>query len=630
MLILSPLSIVDNVWPDQIATYAVRKDLRVIPLGTRYSSVKAKLEKAQNLLAAHQVPAVLILNFESCWRSPLAPWLLRQPWDFLIVDESHRLKTPAGRASVYVSNLADLVPKRILLSGTPMPHSPLDIYAQYRILDKTVYGTNYQGFKDRYAITSEIHVKRPIPEGQPVDPDNPPQPQYDVRHPVTDFQNLDELENLFYTRAFRVTADQALDLPPVLNTYFRVPLGPKALKIYRQMETKFVADLGNGQTLTAPNALAQLLRLQQITSGYVPSKDAEELQVDNAKTQALNDLLTDIPQKEPVVVFARFHHDLDEIIKTAQASNRPAFELSGRRKEIQEWQEQGGVLAVQIQTGGLGISLTNARYCIYYSLGFNLGDYLQSLARLHRPGQTHTVQYIHLIAEDTVDVTVIRSLARKQDVVASILQHRSIDTKTMPEQDAPEQDAPEQDAPEQDAPEQDAPETKSGAHQPAGRPTVLDHQTAGRRTAARRQSTPTRSEHPVNRNEIVHEYIKLTKQKRSLETQLNAVKNSLTNIESMVIDYFTTEGIQNLKTTDGTAYLSMSVHASLLADENGEFEGAFAALKEANLDYLIKQGVNSQSLSGYVRQQRKMEEPIPPGVVPFIRIHEQPRIGVNS
>ena len=424
-IILCPLSIVDHVWPEQIRTYSSR-DLRVVPLGNRYPSVKAKLERAQVMLAEQKLPAVLIINFESAWRKPLADWLMNQVWDLLIVDESHRLKAHDGKASLWVSKLSNLIPNRLALTGTPMPHSPLDIYAQYRIIDKSVYGTNYQGFKDRYAVTSEILVRKPLPKG--VDPDSPEAQNRETTtvSKITDFKNLEELEALFFQRAFRVTAAETLDLPHVMNTYHRVTLGPKAQRAYIQMETEFKALLQSGETLTAPNALAKLLRLQQITSGYAPSKNGDVLKLDDAKTQALTDILEGIPQEEPVVVFARFHHDLEEIANAAKQSNRPSFELSGRIKQIDEWKQEGGVLAVQIQAGGLGISLTEARYCVYYSLGFALGDYLQSLARTHRPGQERPVQYIHLLADQTIDMTVIFALAKKLDVVSSILDRRSI------------------------------------------------------------------------------------------------------------------------------------------------------------------------------------------------------------
>jgi SNF2 family DNA or RNA helicase len=72
--------------------------------------------------------------------------------------------------------------------------------------------------------------------------------------------------------------------------------------------------------------------------------------------------------------------------------------------------------------GGLGIDLTAARRCVYYSLGFSLGDYEQSLARLHRPGQGHPVTYYHLVAEGTVDRRVYRALSKRRDVVESVLE----------------------------------------------------------------------------------------------------------------------------------------------------------------------------------------------------------------
>ena len=123
-----------------------------------------------------------------------------------------------------------------------------------------------------------------------------------------------------------------------------------------------------------------------------------------------------------MVVFARFQNDLDVIARLAQKMKRPHFEISGRVKNLDEWNERGGVLAVQIQAGGLGLDLTAARYCVYYSLGFNLGDYLQSIARLHRPGQTSLVDYIHLVASESIDEIIVEALAAKEDVINRILE----------------------------------------------------------------------------------------------------------------------------------------------------------------------------------------------------------------
>jgi SNF2 family DNA or RNA helicase len=99
------------------------------------------------------------------------------------------------------------------------------------------------------------------------------------------------------------------------------------------------------------------------------------------------------------------------------------MELSGRRDDLAAWQEaeRPGVLAVQIQAGGLGVDLTRARYSIFYSLSFSLGEYQQALARIHRPGQTRPVAHIHLVARETVDEKIMGALERRAEVVTFVL-----------------------------------------------------------------------------------------------------------------------------------------------------------------------------------------------------------------
>ena len=250
---------------------------------------------------------------------------------------------------------------------------------------------------------------------------------------IAGYKNLEELNQLFYSLAYRVTAAEVLDLPPTLKSHTRVSLGKRAERIYRQMEKKLRADLENGSVATAANALARLLRLQQLTSGFAVSTEGEVVPVDDAKARALEDILEDLDQEEPVVVFARFRPDLEQIIRTAQKQGRPGYEISGRVKELAQWNQNGGVLAVQIQAGGLGLDLTKARYCVYYSPGFSLGDYQQSMARLHRPGQARPVQYIHLIAAGTVDELVARALDKKEDLIERVLRARKLTEEEDPD-----------------------------------------------------------------------------------------------------------------------------------------------------------------------------------------------------
>jgi SNF2 family DNA or RNA helicase len=165
-----------------------------------------------------------------------------------------------------------------------------------------------------------------------------------------------------------------------------------------------------------------LLRLQQVAGGWAKADDGHYYRVDHAKQNLLADTLEDIGCTEPMVVFCRFHGDLDAVHEAARTARAVSVELSGRRNELRSWHEgQAQVLAVQISAGGVGIDLTRARYSIYYSLSFSLGEYEQALSRVHRPGQTRPVEHIHLVARNTVDVKIMRALEGRAEIVASIL-----------------------------------------------------------------------------------------------------------------------------------------------------------------------------------------------------------------
>ncbi|MCK9326896.1 MAG: SWF/SNF helicase family protein, partial [Bacteroidales bacterium] len=195
---------------------------------------------------------------------------------------------------------------------------------------------------------------------------------------------------------------------------------------YKSLESDFWAGIGTGE-ITATNALVKLIRLAQLTGGTLLTDDGKEVEVSSAKKALLDEVMEDMETEEPVVVFARFRKDLDRIAETAAKLGRKSYELSGRRNELKLWQEDttGSVLAVQEQAGGVGISLVRARYCIYYSVGYSLGDYEQSLARIHRPGQSRGVLYVHLLTEQSIDEAVYGALDARRDVVEAILEGRT-------------------------------------------------------------------------------------------------------------------------------------------------------------------------------------------------------------
>lgn len=401
VLIICPPNVVD-VWPSEFEEWAVAP-ITVVPL--QKGSIVKRTQQAIKELDSAQTrgeTCVLVINYEAAWRDPFAKWAAVEHWDRVIFDESHKIKSPGGKASLFCSKLAKRAKNRLGLTGTFMPHSPLDAYAQARALDPGIFGTSFHAFRNRYAIMGGYQ-----------------------NYQVTGWQREDEMKTKLDSFVFHI-GEEVLDLPEAVHSYRTCELGTEARKTYGELEEHFISDVKGG-TVTAANALSRLLRLQQVTSGFVRREDGEDIPIGNEKAQVLTEIIEDagIGPDEPMVVFCRFRHDLDYVQGITEAAGLRYGEVSGRQNDLTDrakYPEDVDVLGVQIQAGGVGIDLTRARYCVYYSLGFSLGDYQQSLARVHRPGQTRTTFYYHILASNTVDGKVYRALKERRAVVDSILQ----------------------------------------------------------------------------------------------------------------------------------------------------------------------------------------------------------------
>ncbi len=356
--------------------------------------------------AAKRGGVCMIVNYDSVWRGELAKAIAGVKWDAIILDESHRIKSPGGKASRWLAKLAVQQPdaKRLCLTGTPIPHSPLDFYGQFRFLDPEVLGSSFVRFRNRYA-------------------------DCDTRFPsqVKRWLHQDELVAKTDPYMWRVNIDDVLDLPESFHEVLPVKLAGKSLKYYADLERDMTASIEAG-TVTAGNALTKLLWLQQATGGYARTAESGLVLIDGmpSKAATLEDRLSDLSDLEPVVVFCRFRADLNEVGAMARRMGRTYAELSGETNQLATWQAgEATIIGVQIQSGGAGIDLSRAAYCVYYSLGFSLGEYEQSLARLRRPGQTRCVRYYHLVTQGTVDEQVYAALSERRNVVDAVLQKLS-------------------------------------------------------------------------------------------------------------------------------------------------------------------------------------------------------------
>lgn len=403
VLVVCPASVI-NVWAGnedrqgQIELHSFpdnfQKMLVYAAKGVNITTKTNKAEFARRDAEQMGKQFICVINYESAWREPFATWAKDVGFDLVVLDEIHRIKSPGGKASKYFGQLAKTVRYRVGLTGTPLPHSPLDIYGQYRFLDPGIFGTSFTKFRGDYAVMGGFQ-----------------------QHQVVAYRNHDQLHNKMFLIAHRMMSKDVFDLPNFQSVMRTCELSGEERRIYKQMDELFCVEMKD-EVVTAANALVKLLRLQEITSGYLDGQP-----IGDSKKKLLADVLEDFETKEPVVIFARFTKDLHAIKEVVESQGRKYGELSGHANDLSQWQiGNSDVLGVQIKSGREGVDFTRARYSIYYSLGFSLGDYEQSIKRLDRPGQLREGMYIHLLAENSVDFKVMDALEKRQEVIASVLQ----------------------------------------------------------------------------------------------------------------------------------------------------------------------------------------------------------------
>lgn len=391
LLIVAPLSIT-KVWEEEFQKFAdFDYQLEVLEGPT-----KEKSETLRNLFGTKL--QVAVVNYESCWRmeKEIAFW---KP-DMIICDESSKIKNPQAKQSKALHRLGKISKHNMILTGTPVTNNPLDFFSQYKFLDESIFGGSYYSFRARYAIMGGYG-----------------------NYQVVGYKNLPELTEKAHSIAFRITKKEALDLPEQVDVTRYVELEPMARAIYNQVERDSYAELSQGEVVVR-NVLTKLLRLSQITGGYIKDEFSEiEEQVSSAKLNALEEIIEEcIDADKKVVVFARFISEIDAITKMLKRYGIKYSLIRGdvkdRASEVEKFQNDKDVKVFvgQLQTTGMGLTLTASDTAVFYSLSYNFADYEQAKARIHRIGQKNNCTYIHLIAKKTIDEKVMEALTKKKNI----------------------------------------------------------------------------------------------------------------------------------------------------------------------------------------------------------------------
>lgn len=409
VLIVAPTSVV-AVWPQELENYAAFPFTVRALLGTRDKRLK-ELNDLERFPYEHLKAAVI--NYEAVRGDEIFEALQDYDADLIIADESQRIKTHDAAQSKAMHQLGDRARYKLILSGTPVQNQAVDIFSQYRFLDPSIFGDNFFAFRGRYCEMGGFNRKQ-----------------------IVRYKDLDTLIKKEHSIAYRVTKDEALDLPEQTFENRVVPMNKKERSIYDKLRRDGYAELEGSGTITATTVLTKLLRLQQFTGGFLVEDDATRPQlVSRGKLDALEDILQDyvVEGRKKLVIFARFLPEIHEIealcSKVLGKAEMRAVAIYGDIKKeergaiVQRFQTDPATMAFigQIDTAGTGITLTAADTCVYYSVNFNYATYSQSLSRIHRIGQKNRCTYIHLVAEKTIDETILQALAKKEDLAKTVV-----------------------------------------------------------------------------------------------------------------------------------------------------------------------------------------------------------------
>jgi SNF2 family DNA or RNA helicase len=378
---------------------------------------KKKAEELQTVFDTPDKLRILVMNVEAFSTKRGATFAEHFVRSFggeclVAVDESTTIKNRGAARTKSLTKVAGFADYRRILTGSPVTKSPLDLYSQCEFLQKSALGhSSFWTFQSRYCKL----VRRTMGAHS--------------FNQIVGYQNLGELNELIEPFSFRVRKEDCLDLPDKVYLRREVELTPEQKVVYETMKRAAIAEL-DGSVISASTVLTQLLRLQQICSGFVNTEEGELKPLPCNKLQELMDVIEETDGK--VIIWANFTHNIkaiaDALTKEYGAESVATYygetANEDRQRIVSAFQDPESDLRFfvgQPRTGGYGLTLTEARTVIYYSNGFDLEVRLQSEDRAHRIGQRQNVTYVDIVVPGTVDEKILTALRNKMNIATQVM-----------------------------------------------------------------------------------------------------------------------------------------------------------------------------------------------------------------
>jgi len=371
---------------------------------------------------------VLAMTYESLWTPKgfeIAKWFLSSRRAMMTLDESHKIKTSPRKSNRTKAalQLGRFAAAREILTGTFIPNGPPDAYYQMEFLEPGFWRERYgigtfTAFKRRYVRLKRITSKG----GSPL----PRRKQFDI---TLGYRRVEELWDRVKPLCSRITNDDLKRfghaLPEKVYSTRSFEMSAEQRRHYNELRDECLTQLESGERVIATMPAVNLLRLQQITCGYVGTGEAGEC-TELPGPNPRFDLLCELVESSdvPLIVWARFRRDIDRASEWAEARGIPFARIDGH-PDYDNWEEKekfqrgdAHVVFANPAAGAHGIRLDRADVAIYYSNSFNFEQRDQSEARVLNVGKPGMVQIIDLAAVGTVDRRITANLREKREVFA--------------------------------------------------------------------------------------------------------------------------------------------------------------------------------------------------------------------
>lgn len=344
---------------------------------------------------------VTVINYDKVWRTRNGHNEFDTEWGAIVLDESHFIKNRTSKRSEFLLRLS-LKSKdayKYILTGTPIGNGQLEnIWSQYTFLKpekgpRSVYSEIFEGsyydFLNKYCILNRY------------------------RAPAS-YRNVEEFQDILVEHSYRVLKEECLDLPDKLPDEV-IKVVNKAKKQYGEMAKESTIM---EHEILAENPLSRMLKLRQLSSGFITNNYGETIEYGTEKIKVLDELLESLNKK--VVIFCEFTYSIKQVSALLKKRKIKSVVLDGSQKDKQIWrkfQSDDSIMAivVQYQSGSAGIDLFSSDTIIYYEPTLRSTTLEQSRDRIHRTGQKSKCSYIHLITTGTVEVDIYRALSNFSD-----------------------------------------------------------------------------------------------------------------------------------------------------------------------------------------------------------------------